>query len=84
MIKSTFIAYKIGFSSSLNPNTLSGYAELAKWSFEEKNKRRLMTAFIGGYAEGRKLLRLMPVEVFVSRQKPMYAAPVAMAPFNEE
>lgn len=82
IITSVRVAYKIGFSVSLSAETLSAYLEMAKWNFNDKKRYRLHKAFIGGYSEGRKLLRTMPVEVFVSQQSSTYVAPMAMAPFK--
>lgn len=49
------IAYKIGFSSSLDPYSWSVHNELTKWKFDETNEIKLHRQFIKGYEFGLKL-----------------------------
>lgn len=53
------VAYKIGFSSSLNPDTMSAYSDMARWVFEgnENMRIRLKRAFCRGYKSGYSILR---------------------------
>jgi hypothetical protein len=55
MIKNNTTSYKIGFSTALDPYCGSVGHELTKWSFEEKNRLRLMRSFRKGYEYGLKL-----------------------------
>jgi len=52
------LAYKIGFSSALNEDTISAYLEMAKWEFEgDKIKvRKLKRAFGHGYETAFRIL----------------------------
>lgn len=57
MISNIDIAYKIGFSSGLDRNTVSAYIEMKKWEFigGESKRNRLRVAFCGGYKQGLKM-----------------------------
>lgn len=57
MISTIRLSYKIGFSSALNPDTISVYQEMTKWNFTEeiKIKRKVKKAFERGYASGIKI-----------------------------
>lgn len=57
MITNFRTAYKIGLSSSLSPDTWSGFNEMSKWRFEKLKERKLHRAFLRGYEEGSRLLR---------------------------
>lgn len=55
MISSLKTAYRIGFSSALNPESWSGYNELSRWK-EEISDDSLRKSFLKGYASARVLL----------------------------
>ena len=56
-IKEPKIAEKIGFSHSLNPNSISAYHDAAKWEFpKEKRGRMVKRAFMRGWNNGYKTL----------------------------
>lgn len=50
MIKDFRTAYKIGFSSALDPNTTSAYSDMAKWGLVTCTNTRVINGFIKGYA----------------------------------
>lgn len=58
MIKTIRVALKIGFSSALNPDTISAYQEMYKWKFPEEAglAYRMKRAFCKGYMQGIKTL----------------------------
>ena len=60
-------AYKIGFSSSLDPNTWSGYNELTKWPSIEGT--RLRRSFMRGYAEGLVIMKKVKEENYLAAGK---------------
>ncbi len=51
MIKDFRTAYKIGFSDSLG-DVISGYQEVLKWEFKEKEESKLRKAYYRGFREG--------------------------------
>ena len=55
MITKIRIAYAMGFSAGIIPNTSSAYLDMAKWDWDPVKFRRLKAAFGRGYASGFKL-----------------------------
>lgn len=61
VIKKTKVAYKLGFSSSLNPNSFSGYNELAKVSelasLDQTKQRSFLLGFMDGVKARNEVMR---------------------------
>lgn len=69
-ISTTRIAYKIGFSSALNEDTISAYAEMQKWAFvgDAYCVYKLQKAFGRGYYTGTKILMELKYELKMEAQ----------------
>lgn len=69
-ISTARIAYKIGLSSALNPDTISAYQEMMKWEFEGDDlaRRGLVRAFGIGYRDGIKILQQVKYELKIKAQ----------------
>lgn len=52
MIKTTRIAYNIGYSTSLSLTSISGYLDVARWKMDPKKERKLVVAFLRGWNDG--------------------------------
>lgn len=69
-ITTTRIAYKIGFSSAMNEDTISAYMELVKWEFvgDSIEIRAMVRAFGIGYRDATKWLQQVKYQLKTAAQ----------------
>jgi hypothetical protein len=74
-ISSTRVAYRIGFSSALNPGTISAYNEMAKLGLQYFKDSKIVNGFIQGYGCAVRKLQEMgkPVQVEYIFENPDHA-----------